>query len=381
VTPGDPRTLLLLATDFPPATGGIQTLTWEVYGRLGDLMRLAVAPASGAPAAGESGWRLRRARRACGGGWTAAAYLREAAALLAPEAAPPCLLHCNHVQAALAGWWLRRRHGVRYVVWVHGEELTKHRFPRLAGVCLRGAAAVIANSRFTAERARDLMGRRGPEVRIVPLGAPAEWLAAPPSEGGHGDRAPVILTVARLSRRDAYKGIDVALRAVAALKAQGVAARYRIAGEGDDRARLEALARELGVDDRAEFLGHVPDAALRAAYDEADVFLLCSREELSGRGLGFEGFGIALAEAAARARPAVAGRSGGIVDVVADGETGLLVDPRSAAAVAEALARLLHDPALRRRMGAQARRRAQSEFRWDITAARVRALHEELVRA
>jgi phosphatidylinositol alpha-1,6-mannosyltransferase len=376
---GDPRTLLLLTTDFPPATGGIQTLTWEVYGRLTDVMRLAVAPTCAAPAAAEAAWPLRRARHGCAGGWGALAYLHEAAAMLARAAAPPCLLHCNHIQAAMAARWLRQRYGLRYVVWVHGEELTRHRWPRLAGACLRGAAAVVANSRFTAERARDLMGRGGPEVRIVPLGAPAEWLAAPVG-AREGGRVPVVLTVARLLRRDRYKGVDTALRAMAELKSRGLEAHYNIAGDGDDRAPLEALARELELTDRVTFLGRVPDAGLRALYDEADIFLLCSREVLETRGLGFEGFGIALVEAAARGLPAVAGRSGGIVDVVADGETGILVDPTSAAAVAGGLARLLSDGELRRRLGAQARRRAQNEFRWDITAARTRALHEEWVR-
>ena len=377
---GEAKSLLLLATDFPPAHGGIQTLTWEVYGRLGDILRLAVAPASTAPAPGEERWPLRRTRHGCGSGLGALRYLREAAALLERERAAPCLLHCNHLLAAHAGLWLRRRHGLRYAAWVHGEEVAKWRFPKLAAASLRGAAAVIANSRFTAARARDLMNGRGPEVHVVPLGAPPAWLAAPPAAAPAGGGPPVILTVARLCRRDQYKGVDTALRAMAELRAAGVPFRYRIAGAGDDRGRLEALARTLGVAERVEFLGRVPEDQLMAAYDGADVFLLCSREELSARGLGFEGFGIALVEAGARARPAVAGRSGGIVDVVADGETGLLADPRSPAEVAAALARLLGDPGLRQRLGARARERVQSEFRWDLTAARVRALHQELLR-
>ncbi len=377
MNPGPP-TLLLLATDFPPTAGGIQTLTWEVYGRLTDILRLAVAPAGAAP--GEHAWPLQRTRHRGGKGLGAVAYLHEAAARLAQQRAAPCLLHCNHLLAAHAGLWLRRRHGLRYVVWVHGEEVTKSRFPKLAAASLRGAAAVIANSRFTAARARDLMNGRGPEVHVVPLGAPPAWLAAAPLAPADGGGAPVILTVARLCRRDQYKGVDTALRAVAELQARGVAARYRIAGEGDDRPRLEALAQALGVAERVEFLGRVPDEGLMAAYDSADIFLLCSREELTTRGLGFEGFGIALVEAGARGRPVVAGRSGGIVDAVVDGETGLLVDPQSPAAVADALARLLREPELRRRLGAQARARVQSEYRWDITAARVRALHQELLR-
>ena len=116
-----------------------------------------------------------------------------------------------------------------------------------------------------------------------------------------------------------------------------------------------------------------------ATYDGCDVFALCSREQPSPRGLGFEGFGIALLEAGARGKAVIGGRSGGVPDAVADGVSGVLVDPTAPEAVAAAMLPLLRDPELRRRMGEQGRARVRSHFHWDRAAAEVRAVHERLV--
>lgn len=372
------RTLLLLATDFPPSIGGIQTLTWEIYSRLADLTRLAVAPAAPAAlrgeAAGPGALPLMRTPRLLAPGWPTLHYLRHAAGLIQRQRRPPALLHCNHLFAGIAGWWLRRRWGLPYVVWVHGEELTKCRLPRLARATLASAAAICCNSAFTAGQVRQyLHGRRVPPLHQVVLGASGAWRTTPPR--ARPGPLPTILTVARLEQRDRYKGVDTALAAMARLRDHGHAFRYQIAGDGDDRAYLEALAGSLGLGQQVEFLGRLPDNDLMAAYDRCDIFLLCSREQPTPRGLGFEGFGIALLEANARGKAVVGGRSGGITTAVLDGETGLLADPASAGAVADALERLLRDPELRARLGAQGRARVEAEYNWEHAAEQVRALH------
>jgi phosphatidylinositol alpha-1,6-mannosyltransferase len=149
------------------------------------------------------------------------------------------------------------------------------------------------------------------------------------------------------------KGFDVVIEAMAGLDAQ-----LAIAGAGRDRARLERRARG-GV----QFLGRVADADLPALYACADVFAMCCRDRW--RGLEAEGFGIVFLEAAACGVPAVAGRSGGSHEAVADGETGYVVPPRDVAAARSAIGRLLADDELRARMGAAARTRAAGEFAYD----------------
>ena len=379
--PAPGRSLLLLATDFPPARGGIQTLTWEIYSRLAGITRRAVAPASGEGDAEAARLPLSRTAARLGSQLALLRYLRQATAVLAPACAPPCLVHCNHLFAAYAAQRLERRSGARYLVWAHGEEITKCRFPGRARGALAGAAAILVNSDFTAARVVELVGSRLPPVRKIALGATAEWARLPLATAARGaGEPPVILTVARLCARDRYKGVDQALRACAELRRRGVAFRYRIVGEGDDRGWLEALARSLGVGDAVEFCGALPEDQLLAAYDGCAVFLLASREERQRRGLGFEGFGIVLLEAAARGKAVVAGRSGGIPDAVEEGVTGVLVDPTAPAAIADELARLMQDGEMASRMGQAGRRRVLDEYNWDHAAAQVRAVHEEFLK-
>jgi phosphatidylinositol alpha-1,6-mannosyltransferase len=137
-----------------------------------------------------------------------------------------------------------------------------------------------------------------------------------------------------------------------------------IAGTGRDRRRLEKRAGS-----NVRFLGRVPDADLPALYASADVFAMSCRDRWNG--LEAEGFGIVFLEAAACCVPAVAGRSGGSHEAVADGETGFVVNPRDVASVRDAIARLVDDDALRLRMGEAARRRALGEFAYDRLVTRL----------
>ncbi|HWX73716.1 MAG TPA: glycosyltransferase, partial [Solirubrobacteraceae bacterium] len=141
---------------------------------------------------------------------------------------------------------------------------------------------------------------------------------------------------------------------------------------------LEALARSRGLGEAARFLGALGDTQRDEWLDRCELVAMPSRLP-EGGGAG-EGFGIAYLEAAAHARPVVAGRVGGAPDAVLDGETGLLVDPTDAEAVAEAIARLVRDRELSRRLGAAAAERAR-EFAWPLIAARVEALLFELLAA
>jgi phosphatidylinositol alpha-1,6-mannosyltransferase len=141
-----------------------------------------------------------------------------------------------------------------------------------------------------------------------------------------------------------------------------------IAGSGRDRPRLEHLVRRTGAPVR--LLGRVPSPDLPALYACADVFALCCRSRWGG--LEQEGFGIVFLEAAASGIPAVAGDSGGAAEAVVDGHTGIVVDdPADVGAMAAALDRLLSDPGLARQQGQAARQRAETEFAYDLLAARL----------
>ena len=163
----------------------------------------------------------------------------------------------------------------------------------------------------------------------------------------------VVLTVSRLAPR---KGHRTMLRAIAALARTRPRLRYVFTG-ADERMRreLKALATELGIASRIVATGFVADEQLPALYRLADVFALLAESPTSD---DVEGFGVALLEAAATGLPTLATRSGGVPEAVADGETGLLVEPNDPPAAAAAIARLLDDPSF----GVAGRARVLAQF-------------------
>jgi phosphatidylinositol alpha-1,6-mannosyltransferase len=186
---------------------------------------------------------------------------------------------------------------------------------------------------------------------------------------------PTLLSVSRLA--ELYKGHDAAIRALPLVRAKVPGARYLIAGDGPLRAYLGKIAASVGVTDAVHFLGDVPDDALPDLYRSADLLLLLGRDSLVEGGA--EGFGIVCLEAAACGIPVVAGRSGGLPDAVADGITGLLVDPHDAGAAAEAIVALLADPERAHRLGATGRARVLERFTWEQMATEARRIFGEAV--
>jgi phosphatidylinositol alpha-1,6-mannosyltransferase len=176
-----------------------------------------------------------------------------------------------------------------------------------------------------------------------------------------------LLTVARLVP---HKGIDTTIQALALLKRTFPELRYAIVGTGPQQAMLHALVRACGVADAVWFLPAITDAELPALYNLAEIYVGVSRQTARAA----EGFGIAFLEAAACAKPVVAGRSGGIPDAVREDETGILVESESPEAVAGALGALLKAPDRGRALGEAGRRAVETFFNWDRVTADLRAL-------
>jgi len=176
------------------------------------------------------------------------------------------------------------------------------------------------------------------------------------------DQARVILTVGRLTPR---KGIDTVIRALPSVIERVPNAVYMVVGEGEDRERLEALARETGVEDHVLFEGSVPFSQLPSTYNLCDVFVTPSRSAPPS----VEGFGIVFLEANACGKPVIGARSGGIPDAIVDGETGLLVEPDDEPGLAEALVSLLSNPERCRALGEAGRARVEQACTWDVAHA------------
>ena len=222
--------------------------------------------------------------------------------------------------------------GRPFVVTLHGSgsagsfsdvELARRR-PGLVRALLRPAAAVICVSETVADAVRSA----GVEAVVIPNGVRV------PAEVGAPAEPPEVLYVGRLSPE---KNVDTLVEAVGDLN-------LVVAGDGPLRARVPNA------------LGAVPHAEVERLLERAAVVVApCERE----------GFGLAAAEAMAFGRPVVAAAGGALLELVADGETGLLVPPRDAPALRAAVERLLADRELRERLGAAARDRARARFGWD----------------
>ena len=363
---------LLVTNDFPPKLGGIQSYLWELWRRLPPDEVAVLTTPQGGDGAFDAAQAFPVVRT------------RQRVLLPTPLLARQIEQHARSVDAGLVVLdpalplgalvpLLSRPYGVV----LHGAEVTvPGRLPGtrvLLGSVLRGARVVVAAGRYPAAEGERAAGGPLP-VTIVPPGVdPAAFRPLDPAERAAARRRlglPVsALLVLGLSRLVPRKGFDVLLRAVGRLAPTRPRLVVAIGGSGRDRERLERVARAARAPSR--FLGRVPDADLAALYGCADVFAAPCRDRWSR--LEQEGFGIVFLEAAAAGTPAVAGRSGGSHEAVVDGVTGLVVDrPGETAAVADALAALLDDPARRAAMGAAARRRAEDEFAYDLLAPRLR---------
>lgn len=179
--------------------------------------------------------------------------------------------------------------------------------------------------------------------RIEPISVQAElWLP---------HHAPVVGNVAALVP---HKGQRHLIDAAAMLLRDAPDARVVIFGEGPLRPRLEQQVKQLRLERHVFLPGFRAD--VQGLIKTFDVFVMSSETE---------GLGTSLLDAMAAARPCVATRTGGIPEVVVNGETGLLVPPRDSAALARALARLLRDAPLRQRFGEAGRRRVMAQFTLD----------------
>ncbi|HEX4498311.1 MAG TPA: glycosyltransferase family 4 protein [Thermoanaerobaculia bacterium] len=174
------------------------------------------------------------------------------------------------------------------------------------------------------------------------------------------------LIVGRMDARERYKGHDQLLEALRGIPE----ARLVVAGDGDDRARLEAKAAGLGMSDRVAFTGFASEATLAELYRRCAAFAMPSRGE---------GFGLVYLEAMRAGKPVLAARGSAAEEIVVEGRTGLLVDPDDREELRGALCRLLDHPGETRRMGEAGFERWRQEYGGERFRERLAPLLARLV--
>ncbi len=364
---------LLVTNDFPPKTGGIQSYLWELWRRLpaGEVTVLTTPHPEAPRFDGQQAFRIVRSRQPV---LLPQPVLARQVRSLAAEVGAELVVLDPALPVGAIGPHL----GLPYAVILHGAEVTvPGRLPPvrpLLARVLRKASLVIAGGGYpAAEAARAVGDGRLPPTVEIPPGVDTTRFAPLPAIERSAARArhdldpgaPTVLSVSRLVPR---KGMDRLIDAGAALAGRHPDLQVVIAGAGRDRGRLERRIHRSGAPVR--LLGRVPDSDLPDLYAMADLFVLDCRTRWGG--LEQEGFGIVFLEAAASGVPAVAGRSGGAAEAVADGESGtVLDDPDDVDALAAAIGRYLQDPDLRARHATAARARAERDFSYDGLAHRL----------
>ena len=247
-------------------------------------------------------------------------------------------------------------------------------------VAFQQVAWPIAATVWAAERLIPPLYRKCPVVSIsessrdelIARGLPAERMRVsycgiehPPIDPDTD--TPRKLVVTYLGRLEAYKNVDVMLRAMALLSDRFPDARILVIGRGGAQPRLEALTRELGLADRTRFTGFVSDAERNALLEETRV-CVCPSEK--------EGWGLTVIEANALGTPVVARDAPGLRESVRHGETGYLVADSSPELFAERIALLLEDDTLSTRMS-RAALAWSKKFDWDVAAADMREALED----
>ena len=271
-----------------------------------------------------------------------------------------------------------RRHELPLVLSLHGSDVAvserSRSIARVTEWSFNRSRAVTAPSADLIERARRL-GAREPLER-VPYGADvaafdvaADDVAALRRRLGFADEHVVVAGVGRLIQLKGFEYlVDAHARAVAELPSL----RLVLVGDGDARAGIEARVRELGVSKTVVLAGSADRTEIAAFMAAADVVAVPSIRH----GGYVDGLPNVALEAMAAGTPVVGSRVGGIPELVRDGENGLLVPEKDAAALAAALLALAGDPALRRRLGQAGRAEIQAERSWDAVGARFEEVFE-----
>ena len=259
-------------------------------------------------------------------------FLRQAAACSHGAAR----LLCGHLHQLPIAWLLQRIFpDLRYYLIAHGIEVWRP-YSDLETLALRRAHRILCVSEYTRRKMLRFCPGLDPTRLIVLPNTLDPWFT--PGPAARHSLAPAgtprILTVARLSSADTYKGVDTLIEALPLLRREFPQARLRVVGKGDDLPRLRALSHHHRVAGAVDFTGGITDEELHAEYTACDLFALPSRKE---------GFGLVYLEAMTYGKACLGARAGGAPEVIND-RVGALAEYGNISEIAAALSDLVRHP-------------------------------------
>jgi glycosyltransferase involved in cell wall biosynthesis len=278
-----------------------------------------------------------------------------------PRVTPDTVVACSHLHLAPAARLLACR-GQRATIILCGIEAWVGL--RMTETWAISGSEMVAISQHTVDRFKAANPAfASTDVVVCHPGLPAGPPASNAAQPFEFEFAQSALIVARMSAAERYKGHDALLDVWPRLLRRHPNAVLTIAGDGDDRRRLEGRVESLGITRAVQFVGRVGDDRLDELYRQCRLFVMPSRDE---------GFGLVFLEAMRTAKPCIGGR-GAASEIIEHGVTGLIVDPESRPELSAAVERLYNEPDTCRDFGEAGRRRFLSLFTHDSFQARFRA--------
>ena len=261
---------------------------------------------------------------------------------------------------------------MKSIVCAHGADVWEP-LGILQRLALRHSNLVLAPSKDTAEHVATEQGVPEERIRVLPWGLDPQFeaLISPGSHPVLPENFPsgrVILSVGRWLAAERYKGMDTLITALPRLLTQRPEVQLVLVGSGDDRAWLEDLAEQTGVNRHVHFLAGLTYSEIAACYAACEIFAMPS---------GGEGFGLVYLEAMACGKPVIGGLHGGAPEVIQDGVTGYLVPHGDPIQLATSMETLLADPVHAKEMGARAKQRAEHDFRFNVFAKSLKKILRE----
>jgi glycosyltransferase involved in cell wall biosynthesis len=297
------------------------------------------------------------------------------------------VVHCNFPSpylSALFSWFGRMRSIPAVLTWhndlprvTSAAGLLVRAHDLLSPAYLEYFARIIATTEVYANTS-PILKKYANKVRVIPNGVDTKRFS-PTLDGRkirdlHGFAGEIlVLFVGALTRWHSYKGVDDLLRGFKLASDQDSRMRLLVVGSGSLLPSLVSLAAKLSIGDRVKFAGRVSDELLPLYYAASDFTVLPSKDRS-------EGFGLVLLEAMASGKPVIGSKVGGVLEVIEDGETGLLVSAGDANSLAGAMLELSRDSALRERMGKKGRVYAEGRD-WSQMAALVQNLYLEVAKS
>ncbi len=251
------------------------------------------------------------------------------------------LVICGHLNMLPLAWFIARIRRAKLCCILHGVDAWQPNEHLFVNQLVRRVDMYVAVSKTTRKRFRAWSGVPGELFALLPNCFEAGVFSPAPKDPSLLARyrvsldAKVLMTLGRLAGLERYKGFDEVMDLLPALMKSHPGVAYFIVGDGDDRARLENKARDLGISERVIFTGYVADAEKAAHYRLADTFLL------AGKG---EGFGIVLLEALACGIPCIGSELDGTAEALMEGRLGMVIDPTKPAALLAAIEASLEKP-------------------------------------